>query len=139
MTNIVSVYPEKFKNLMYFGKTYCNPTELLERTVNYQKFRIPHEVLLDEGAIMYSLNWLFTEGTLEYLQDFPKTWIYDRTGRQTVYKVKLDSSSKRITIFGPLGEIEIKVSLDGSVADLTSWSDEAISETMRDWFKYDVH
>ena len=70
MSSIVSVYPEEFKDLMYFGKTYCNPTELLERTVNYQKFRIPHEVLLEEGAFMYSLNWLFAEGTLEYLQGF---------------------------------------------------------------------
>jgi len=138
MTEMITISRDELADKMYFGKTYCNPTELL-RTVNYQKFRIPHEVLLDKGAIMYSLNWLFTEGTLEYLQDFPKTWIYDRTGRQTVYRVKLDSSSKRITIFGPLGEIEIKVALDGSVADLTSWSDEAITETMRDLFKYDVH
>jgi hypothetical protein len=139
MSSIVSVYPEEFKDLMYFGKTYCNPTELLERTVNYQKFRIPHEVLLEEGAIMYSLNWLFAEGTLEYLQGFPKTNICDKLGRETVYKIELDSNSKRITIIGPIGEVEIKVALDGSVADLTSWSDEAITETMRDLFRYDVH
>ena len=139
MNRLVSVYPGEFKELMYFGKTYCNPTELLERTVNYQKFKIPHEVLLDEGAIMYNLNWLFQEGTLEYLKDFPKTNICDKLGRETVYKVGLDSSSKRITIIGPLGEIEIKVALDGSVADLVSWSSEAITETLRDLFKYDVY
>lgn len=139
MNRLVSVYLEEFKELVYFGKTYYNPSRLLEQTVNYRNFKIPHEVLLDEGAIMYPLNWLFADGTLEYLKDFPMTSIYDKLGHKTAYKVSLNSGSRRINIISPFGGVEFGLASDGSMlVDITSFSERALRETMKHLFDYDV-
>lgn len=137
MTFSMTVEPSLLKGVMYFGKTYCNPTELLERTVNYQKFKIPHEVLLDEGAIMYSLPWLFSEETLGYLKDMPRTWICDRTGRETVYKVSRQDDNL-VRIDGPSVEIDVEINQDGSLEFFSYQSDE-LQEALKILFDYDVH
>jgi len=136
MTEMITISRDELADKMYFGKTYCNPTELLERTVNYQKFRIPHEVLLDEGAIMYSLPWLFSEETLGYLKDMPKTWICDRTGRETVYKVSRQTDNL-VRIDGPSVEIDVEINQDGSLEFFSYQSDE-LQEALRILFDYDV-
>jgi len=96
----IKVFSWDLKELRYFGKTYYYPPiELLEKTVNYRKLGIPHEVLLDEGAIMYSLNWLFTEEALRFLKDFPETYVCDKLGNSSTYRVKRQEDCVTITAF----------------------------------------
>ena len=133
----ITAFEWDFKELRYFGKTYCNPTELLERTVNYQKLGIPHEVLLDEGAIMYSLNWLFTEEALRFLKDFPETYICDKLGNSSIYKVKrledcVDITAYRRTI------VIIRILGSGLLEFVPCTEDYDIYGILKTFFDYDV-
>ena len=120
---------------MYFGKIHCSSTGLLERILICRKFEIPYEILLDEGAIMYSLNWLFQKKSLEYLKTFSKTNICDKTGQESGYEVGLQTGC--IYVFSSQ-RVDFKTCSDGTLV-LTSHSSHAIFDTLKDLFDYGVY